>query len=76
MQTIGRIKRTESEQLTVSVQTFAGSEGIDARIFFRDIDGKWKPTKRGIRIRFDEAEALMRLIQKALNTNKDKSGIE
>ena len=72
MHTIGRIKRSESEQLTVTIQTFAGSEGIDARVFFKDTDGKWKPTKRGIRIRFDEGEALLRLIAKALNTKKDK----
>lgn len=74
MHTVGKIRRTESQQVVVSTQTYGGSEKIDVRVFYKDRDGKWKPTAKGLRIQFGEAEALSRLIEKAENARRSKLG--
>lgn len=74
MHIIGKIKKSKTEQIRVTIQSYEGGpEKIDIRNFFKTEDGEWKPTKKGVRIEFDEARPLRKLLKNAENS-KDKSG--
>ncbi|MCP4607526.1 MAG: hypothetical protein GY845_02255 [Planctomycetes bacterium] len=62
---VGQIKKAgRIEQIWVSVVNSGGQKCVDARLNYQE-DGKWHPTKMGIRVTPDEARKLTTLIRKA-----------
>lgn len=66
-----------SNDKRVSVQIFNGSVRVDIRSYFRDKDGKWKPTQKGVSLLASEFNDLVNdsdEIQRAVKRlNRDKS---
>ncbi len=44
------LRMIEKNKLVVRKMNWQGREGLDIRIFFLAGDGKWYPTKRGVRV--------------------------
>ncbi|MCP3686536.1 MAG: hypothetical protein GY861_28185 [bacterium] len=64
---IGKIRKSSRvEENQVSVVTSGGQKCVDARLNYQE-DGKWYPTKMGIRVTPDEARKLATLIRKTAN---------
>ena len=42
------VRRNPSEELRFTKQTFKGHDRYDVRLWFRNDEGEWRPTKRGV----------------------------
>ena len=64
-------RRGGDEQLRVSVDEYHPSQGqptryVSMRLWFRDADNNWRPTRRGITIRGGEVADVDRALQQAV----------
>jgi len=62
---IGDLERNATEVVRVSAEEFKGRKYIDIRIYFKDNEGEWRPTKKGVTVQPDKVEELMGLLRKA-----------
>jgi len=63
---IGAFKKNASEQVRVAVTEFRGEIYLDVRVFSKfGRDNGYGPTKKGIRIKLDQAPKLRALIDQA-----------
>ncbi|MFC2027441.1 PC4/YdbC family ssDNA-binding protein [Chloroflexota bacterium] len=63
--TIGKVKKVgRIEEIQISVVNSGGQKCVDARLNYQE-DGKWLPTKMGLRVTPDEARKLATLIRRA-----------
>jgi len=54
-----------AEELRWDLATIEGNPFVSARIWFRDRDGRWLPTKRGITVRVRELDDVIEALQAA-----------
>lgn len=54
------IERNENEILRVEKKEFKGHEYIDLRIYFMGDDGDYKPTKKGVTVKPDKLDELIK----------------
>lgn len=47
------IEKNKSEIIRVSIDEYKGEKLINIRVFYKDKDGNWAPTKKGIAIRLE-----------------------
>ncbi|MFN3604789.1 MAG: transcriptional coactivator p15/PC4 family protein [Leptonema sp. (in: bacteria)] len=47
------IEKNKSEIIRVSIDEYKGEKLVNIRIFYKDKEGNWSPTKKGIAIRLD-----------------------
>ncbi len=63
---IGVFEKNASEQVRVAIMEFRGEIYLDVRVFSKfGMDNGYGPTKKGIRIKLDQAPILRALIGKA-----------
>jgi hypothetical protein len=62
---IGDLERNATEVVRVSAEEFKGRKYIDIRIYFKDNEGEWRPTKKGVTVQPDKIDELMGLLRKA-----------
>ena len=62
---IGDLERNATEVVRVSTEEFKGRKYIDIRIYFKNDEGEWKPTKKGVTIQPDRIGDLISLLNKA-----------
>jgi hypothetical protein len=62
---IGDLERNATEVVRVSAEEFKGRKYIDIRIHFKDSEGEWKPTKKGVTVQPDRIDELIGLLKKA-----------
>jgi hypothetical protein len=60
--------RSATEQVQVSLSTYKGKTYVDLRIYYKDSDGEYRPTKKGITMSPTQlpelGEAIRKLIEK------------
>ena len=74
-QIIHVIDKSGAEQIRVSLSVFRGIRFADLRIFFRTVDGEYKPTKKGLTLNpslLPELEEALKKLRKELR-QKNKS---
>ncbi len=62
---IGEFEKNSKEIFRVSLQNYAGNDVLNLRIFYRDSNGDWKPSKDGITIRATQFPQLASLLADA-----------
>ena len=58
---IGEIERNPTEVVRVSVSEYKGRKYVDLRIYYKDDEGEWKPTKKGVTVQPDKVEQMLAL---------------
>ncbi|AEX86495.1 Transcriptional Coactivator p15 (PC4) (plasmid) [Marinitoga piezophila KA3] len=48
------------EKVRIFIEEYAGKQLLHIRVFYQDLDGEWKPTKKGISLRLELAEKVLR----------------
>ncbi len=64
---LATFRRHGAEELRVSLNEFEGSRYVGLRVWFRDDDGAWWPTRKGLSIRFRELVGTIRALQRGID---------
>lgn len=62
---IGDIERNPTEVVRVSVSEYKGRKYVDLRIYFKNAEGEWAPTKKGVTVPPDKVEEMLNLLKQA-----------
>lgn len=62
---IGTIPKGEGEQITISKKEYKGFKYVDIRLFFKDSENAWKPTKKGVTVGANKLDVLIGMLSKA-----------
>ncbi len=62
---VGDLERNPTEVVRVSAEEFKGRKYIDIRIYFKNDEGEWKPTKKGVTVQPERLDDLIALLTKA-----------
>lgn len=62
---IGDIERNPTEVVRVSVSEYKGRKYVDIRIYFKNTEGEWAPTKKGVTVQPDRVEEMVALLKQA-----------
>lgn len=63
---LATIKRTDTEQLQISVSEYKGNSYLNLRIFYTTDEGEtWLPTKKGVTFSPDQLDILCDAIEEA-----------
>lgn len=52
--------KNSREKIRVFVDEYAGKKLLNIRVYYQDIDGEWKPTKKGISLKIEMAEEVLK----------------
>ena len=58
------LEKNSRESLVINQSEFKGVKLVDVRVFYKDENGDLKPTKKGVSVRLEQLDALI----KALST--------
>jgi hypothetical protein len=47
---IVEIDKNPSEKIRISIEDYRGSRFVDCRVYWKDKDGEWKPSKKGLAV--------------------------
>jgi len=64
---IASFRKNAMEEVRASLSDYKGKTYLDIRVFYRDEEGEWKPTKKGITI----APDLLPELEKAVAALRD-----
>jgi hypothetical protein len=53
-QVFAEVPRSETEIIRVSTREYKGVPYVDIRVFFKDQEGEYRPTKKGITVKEDQ----------------------
>lgn len=58
------IEKNATEQIRVRLREYRGYDLLDLRIFYQDGE-EWKPTRKGLTLRYDRVSDLLEALEKA-----------
>ncbi len=73
MQFIKDIEKNKSEIIRVSIDEYRGETLVNIRVFYKDKEGNWAPTKKGIAVRveiFPQLKKVLDEIEDIINDMK------
>jgi hypothetical protein len=62
---IGEIVKNVNERLRITVESYRGHSFVDLRIYYRDHDENWKPTTKGVALKPNIVDEVIRLLTAA-----------
>ncbi len=74
---ISEMEKGWNEKIVFSFSTFRGKNYADIRVYYKDDEGEWKPTKKGVAItvdRFSEFKERLGELESYLESNGHFSG--
>jgi len=60
---IGEIQKNSIDKLRVSISEYKGFTFLDIRVHYEDSQGEYKPTKKGITLKKEDIEPLIKLLK-------------
>jgi hypothetical protein len=60
---IGEIQKNSTDKLRVSVSEYKSFTFLDVRVYYENDHGEYKPTKKGITLKKEDIEPLIKLLQ-------------
>ena len=72
---IGIIPKNSSEEIRLSITEFRGKSFLDIRQFYLNDENQMAPTRKGIRLNFNQVAELYSLIEKIPSIELNKDGI-
>ena len=76
MPKIYEFRRNNQEKIIIQIQEYKGKEYLDIRIYYDDSGGReteWSPTPKGIKIKPELLPELLKGLEKARETIKERA---
>ncbi|WP_051294331.1 transcriptional coactivator p15/PC4 family protein [Gemmobacter nectariphilus] len=65
MMDLGTIRKNSREEIRFTVETYKGVEIVNARVWYLDTDGEYRPGKQGLAFRLDLLGEVLAALGKA-----------
>jgi len=78
------IEKNTKEKIRVSIEEYKGHKFVDCRVYWKDKDENWNPSRKGIALNNETIDEVIKALKKAsrfctdaannLNVNKELTG--
>lgn len=62
---IGEVKKGTTKLIRISNEEFMDHRFCDVRIYYKDHNGEWRPTKKGITLHLEDIEGVIDALKNA-----------
>jgi predicted SpoU family rRNA methylase len=62
---IAEIEKNAKEKIRVSIEEYKGHKFVDCRVYWKDKDENWKPSRKGIALNDETLDEVIKALKKA-----------
>ena len=66
------LEKNSRESLVINQSEFKGVKLVDVRVFYKDENGDLKPTKKGVSVRLEQLDALIKALSEVSATDREQ----
>ena len=66
------LEKNSRESLVINQSEFKGVKLVDVRVFYKDENGDLKPTKKGVSVRLEQLDALIKALSEESATAREQ----
>ena len=66
------LEKNSRESLVINQSEFKGVKLVDVRVFYKDENGDLKPTKKGVSVRLEQLDALVKALSEVSATAREQ----
>ena len=66
------LEKNSRESLVINQSEFKGVKLVDVRVFYKDENGDLKPTKKGVSVRLEQLDALIKSLSEVSATAREQ----
>ena len=66
------LEKNSRESLVINQTEFKGVKLVDVRVFYKDENGDLKPTKKGVSVRLEQLDALIKSLSEVSATAREQ----
>ena len=70
------LEKNSRESLVINQTEFKGVKLVDVRVFYKDEAGDLKPTKKGVSVRLEQLDALIKALSEVSATAREQELVE
>ena len=70
------LEKNSRESLVINQSEFKGVKLVDIRVFYKDEAGDLKPTKKGVSVRLEQLDALIKALSTVSATAREQELVE
>ena len=70
------LEKNSRESLVINQSEFKGVKLVDVRVFYKDETGDLKPTKKGVSVRLEQLDALIKALSTVSATAREQELVE
>ena len=70
------LEKNSRESLVINQTEFKGVKLVDVRVFYKDEAGDLKPTKKGVSVRLEQLDALIKALSELSATAREQELVE
>ena len=70
------LEKNSRESLVINQSEFKGVKLVDVRVFYKDDAGDLKPTKKGVSVRLEQLDALIKALSTVSATAREHELVE
>ena len=70
------LEKNSRESLVINQSEFKGVKLVDVRVFYKDENGDLKPTKKGVSVRLEQLDALIKALSEVSATAREQELVE
>ena len=70
------LEKNSRESLVINQSEFKGVKLVDVRVFYKDEAGDLKPTKKGVSVRLEQLDALIKALSELSATAREQELVE
>ena len=70
------LEKNSRESLVINQSEFKGVKLVDVRVFYKDEAGDLKPTKKGVSVRLEQLDALIKALSTVSATAREQELVE
>ena len=70
------LEKNSRESLVINQTEFKGVKLVDVRVFYKDENGDLKPTKKGVSVRLNQLDALIKALSEVAATAREQEPAE
>jgi len=70
------LEKNSRESLVINQSEFKGVKLVDVRVFYKDENGDLKPTKKGVSVRLNQLDALIKALSEVSATAREQEPAE
>ena len=66
------LEKNSRESLVINQSEFKGVKLVDVRVYYKDEEGNLKPTKKGVSVRLNQLDALIKALSEVSATAREQ----